>query len=116
MQRFISDQKVFAQVHGGCFLWESYRLVLSLGENGDVTYEKEPFGRNPSSPLKLTGRVIGSDRNSWMEIHLFRESQTKKLVIYALRADDQLICSIYSEFNESESSELFYAEGGLRHA
>jgi hypothetical protein len=112
MRKFVTAAKVDAEVHGGAFLWESFRLVLTISDDGQVTYQKEPISPNPGSPLTLTGYVTPTDRNSWFEIHIFREDCAEKIILYALESCGSLVCSIYSEFNQSSKSELFYREEG----
>lgn len=110
MKRFVTDMKVFAEVHGGSLLWETYRDTLTIRDSGEVIFEREPAGAKPSSSSRLTGSMLPTTGDSWTEIHLFRESSSKKLVLYALEVDDHLICAVHSEFNESSSSELFHRE------
>ncbi|HWG10583.1 MAG TPA: hypothetical protein VN693_03685 [Rhodanobacteraceae bacterium] len=110
MKRFVTSPKVSAEVHGGSFLWDSYRLTLTISDKDEVIYEKEPISPKPSSSQILTGHVIRRGSYSWLEIHLRHDPSSKKLVLYALEVDDQLICAVYSEFNQSSSSELFYKD------
>jgi len=110
MKKFITHPKVFAEVHGGIFLWESFRIVLTIAEQGKVVYRKEPISPNPSSQLTLTGHMVSQREDSWLEIHIFRDDSSKKMILNALEVGDNLICSIYSEFNQSSSSEIFYRE------
>jgi hypothetical protein len=123
MNKYLSFPKVRADLHAGNFFWERYVVSLEIFNDGSVTYEILPTssGNGPrvltaSEPnqviaVRFTGNVVARSRPGWMEIHLFQAGSEKKLRMDAVEVDGELICSIYSEFNSSLTSELLVRQG-----
>jgi hypothetical protein len=110
MRRYVTYPKAHADLHGGRFFWHTYRRILEIEDDGSARMLTEVLSSGTEQPATIpvfTGLVADRPGPDQMAIHLTRPASDKKLTFLAIEAGDDLICTVYSEFNESSESELF---------